>query len=461
MYYYKAHAKMTRPVLFFYNKNTGLRPVLTLPKYDTLNYTTPLKRLVEGFIFRYNVRTGLTKISIGTKIILAPQKIKLFSHTSSRIAAQTVVESFCSSSTRSAKTLFFCGFSLQREQRTKPEARFFWVLCAEYIYLLGIIDLIFRLLWKQQTTGRSKISSTRSPSRTFSGILLLLLFFFSLFVVVVEIKGVRPSSFRMRFPLAEMSSGRRLLQRRTLRDDAPLTMGHKLKLAEEVEKGLEDAGCPLPLRAHQIVGLDTARVFPVVQWLTTRAMALTNHREGRREEDFGDDELWRRTRAHGRRFWNDDDERVERNRKTTKKKSSLTTSTTSLTRRVERIQLNNSSTRTLRRTAESNAHRDLENEGEDKIINGCLMEFGHRVSGKRSLYYYFYNNRGSGAMATRAAAAARNREEKETNGDEGTSIGGGGGGGGEKEKEKETLNEEEEEEAAEEEEELLKREEAK
>ena len=229
-----------------------------------------------------------------------------------------------------------------------------------------------------------------------------------------------------------------------------LTMGHKLKLAEEVEKGLEDAGCPLPLRAHQIVGLDTARVFPVVQWLTTRAMALTNHREGRREEDFGDDELWRRTRAHGRRFWNDD-ERVERNRKTTKKKSSLTTSTTSLTRRVERIQLNNSSTRTLRRTAESNAHRDLENEGEDKIINGCLMEFGHRVSGKRSLYYYFYNNRGSGAMATRAAAAARNREEKETNGDEGTSRGGGGGG--EKEKEEETLNEEEEE--------VLKREEAK
>ena len=215
-------------------------------------------------------------------------------------------------------------------------------------------------------------------------------------------------------------------------DDAPLTMGHKLKLAEEVEKGLEDAGCPLPLRAHQIVGLDTARVFPVVQWLTTRAMALTNHREGRREED----DEWRRTRAHGRRFWNDDDERVERNRKTTKKKSSLTTSTTSLTRRVERIQLNNSSTRTLRRTAESNAHRDLENEGEDKIINGCLMEFGHRVSGKRSLYYYFYYNRGSGAMATRAAAAARNRGEKETNRDEGTSIGGGGGGGGEKEEER-------------------------
>ena len=237
-------------------------------------------------------------------------------------------------------------------------------------------------------------------------------------------------------------------------DDAPLTMGHKLKLAEEVEKGLEDAGCPLPLRAHQIVGLDSARVFPVVQWLTTRAMALTNHREGRREEDFGDDEWQSRTTraAHGRRrFWNDDDERVERNRKTTTKKSSLTTSTTSLTRHVERIQLNNSSTRTLRRTAESNAHRDLENEGEDKIINGCLMEFGHRVSGKRSLYYYFYNNRGSGAMATRAAAAVRNREEKETNGDEGTSRGGGG----EKEKEKETLNEEEEEE------EVLKREEAK
>ena len=37
-------------------------------------------------------------------------------------------------------------------------------------------------------------------------------------------------------------------------------MGQKLKLAESVERGLEDVGCPLPLRAHQIVGLDTARV---------------------------------------------------------------------------------------------------------------------------------------------------------------------------------------------------------
>ena len=223
-----------------------------------------------------------------------------------------------------------------------------------------------------------------------------------------------------------------------------LTMGQKLKLAESVERGLEDVGCPLPLRAHQIVGLDSEHVFPVVQWLTKRAMAK-NH-EGTEEDDE-----WRRTRD-GRRFSGSfcrgvNDEFVERDGK----KSSLMTSTS--TRRVERIQLNNNSvtnsTRTLRRTAESNVNRDLEKEGEEKIINGCLMEFGHQVSGKSSLYYYY--NRGSGAMAMRAAAAARNRGEKETNRDEGTSIGGGGGGGGGGEKEEEALNEEE----------LLKREEAK
>ena len=222
-----------------------------------------------------------------------------------------------------------------------------------------------------------------------------------------------------------------------------LTMGQKLKLAESVERGLEDVGCPLPLRAHQIVGLDSEHVFPVVQWLTKRAMAK-NH-EGTMEED----DEWRRTRD-GRRFSGSfcrgvNDEFVERDGK----KSSLMTSTS--TRRIERIQLNNNSvtnsTRTLRRTAESNINRDLEKEGEEKIINGCLMEFGHQVSGKSSLYYYY--NRGSGAMAMRAAAAARNRGEKETNRDEGTSVGGVGGGGGEKEEE--ALNEEE----------LLKREEAK
>ena len=41
------------------------RQVLTFPKYDTLNYTTPLKRLVEGFIFRYNVRPGLMRQKCG------------------------------------------------------------------------------------------------------------------------------------------------------------------------------------------------------------------------------------------------------------------------------------------------------------------------------------------------------------------------------------------------------------
>ncbi len=32
--------------------NTFVRQVLKFAQYDTLNYTTPLKILVEGFIFR-------------------------------------------------------------------------------------------------------------------------------------------------------------------------------------------------------------------------------------------------------------------------------------------------------------------------------------------------------------------------------------------------------------------------
>ena len=184
---------MTRPVLFFY-KNTGLRPVLTLPKYDTLNYTTPLKRLVEGFIFRYNVRTGLTKISIGTKIIMCASKNHHCFHVihASQTTSSAVLRRYQPSSSSAV-------FSLQREQRTKPEARFF---DAEYIYLLRTFSGT-----KQQTTGRSKISSTRSPSRTFSGILLLLP---PLPPLRRRRRNQRRSTKgRMRFPLADKSGRRR------------------------------------------------------------------------------------------------------------------------------------------------------------------------------------------------------------------------------------------------------------
>ena len=99
-----------------------------------------------------------------------PQKSNCF-HTSSRIAAQTVVESFCSSSTSSAKTPLLRFFLYSERAHETRSAIFLGVV--RRIYILGIIDFDFRLLWKQQTTGRSKISSTRSPSRTFSGILLL------------------------------------------------------------------------------------------------------------------------------------------------------------------------------------------------------------------------------------------------------------------------------------------------
>ena len=102
-----------------------------------------------------------------------PQKSNCF-HTSSRIAAQTVVESFCSSSTSSAKTPLL-RFFLYSERAAHETRSAIFLGVVRRIHILGIIDFDFRLLWKQQTTGRSKISSTRSPSRTFSGILLLLL----------------------------------------------------------------------------------------------------------------------------------------------------------------------------------------------------------------------------------------------------------------------------------------------
>jgi hypothetical protein len=67
-------------------------------------------------------------------------------------------------------------------------------------------------------------------------------------------------------------------------------------------------------------------------------------------------------------------------------------------------------TRTFRRAAESNVNRDLEREGEEKIRNGCLMEFGHRVNGKSRLY----DARGGGSsMMARAAAKNRGEEKKD------------------------------------------------
>lgn len=200
-----------------------------------------------------------------------------------------------------------------------------------------------------------------------------------------------------------------------------LNVGEKLKLAEDIERSLREIGCPLPLRAHQIVGLDSEHVFPVVQWLTKRAMRAT--RETMEENEEEEDEK----RRNGRR----------RNRWSAARSSdgfgasalgstSASASTTTRARdpfRSIQLQRNSVTTRTLRRAAESNLNRDLEREGEEKMTNGCLMEFGHRVSGRSRLYGT--RTGGSSALATRAAAeaAARSRSEKteKDGGDEGTS----------------------------------------
>ena len=176
------------------------------------------------------------------------------------------------------------------------------------------------------------------------------------------------------------------------KEEETMTMGEKLKLCEEVERGIGEIGCPLPLRAHQICGLDSEKVFPVVQWLTKRAMVLAGEKVVVKEEE---EEEWERGGGG-------DGGRIRRSR------------LQSLFLRESVILKNN--TRTFRRAAESNVNRDLEREGEEKIRNGCLMEFGHRVNGKSRLC----DARGGGSsmMATRAAAAAaaKNRGEEKKDG---------------------------------------------
>ena len=202
-----------------------------------------------------------------------------------------------------------------------------------------------------------------------------------------------------------------------------LNVGEKLKLAEDIERSLREVGCPLPLRAHQIVGLDSENVFPVVQWLTKRAMRAT--RESMEENEEEEDEKRRNGRRRNR--WNaarrSSDGFGASGLCSRSASASTTTTRTRDPFRSIQLQRNSVTTRTLRRAAESNLNRDLEREGEEKMTNGCLMEFGHRVSGRSRLYGTRAG--GSSALATRAAAeaAARSRSEKteKDGGDEGTS----------------------------------------
>lgn len=51
-------------------------------------------------------------------------------------------------------------------------------------------------------------------------------------------------------------------------------------MGEAIEEALQRMGCPHPLQAHQIQGLDYQAVLPVVQWLVKRVLATL--------EEFGD-----------------------------------------------------------------------------------------------------------------------------------------------------------------------------
>ena len=182
-------------------------------------------------------------------------------------------------------------------------------------------------------------------------------------------------------------------KKRGKEEEKTMTMGEKLKLCEEVERGIGELGCPLPLRAHQICGLDSEKVFPVVQWLTKRAMVLAGEKVVVKEDKEGEWErggggsLFGKTRRQSGR--------IRRSR---------------LQSLLLRESVTKNNTRTFRRAAESNVNRDLEREGEEKIRNGCLMEFGHRVNGKSRLY----DARGGGSsMMARAAAKNRGEEKKD------------------------------------------------
>ncbi|KAL3696439.1 hypothetical protein R1sor_010515 [Riccia sorocarpa] len=61
-------------------------------------------------------------------------------------------------------------------------------------------------------------------------------------------------------------------------DDA--TLYYKIKVGEAIEESLQRMGCPHPLQAHQIQGLDYQAVLPVIQWLVKRVLATL--------EEFGD-----------------------------------------------------------------------------------------------------------------------------------------------------------------------------
>ena len=175
-------------------------------------------------------------------------------------------------------------------------------------------------------------------------------------------------------------------------EEKTMTMGEKLKLCEEVERGIGELGCPLPLRAHQICGLDSEKVFPVVQWLTKRAMVLAGEKVVVKEDKEGEWErggggsLFGKTRRQSGR--------IRRSR---------------LQSLLLRESVTKNNTRTFRRAAESNVNRELEREGEEKIRNGCLMEFGHRVNGKSRLY----DARGGGSSMMARAAAKNRGEEKD------------------------------------------------
>lgn len=63
-----------------------------------------------------------------------------------------------------------------------------------------------------------------------------------------------------------------------------LNMGQKIRLAEKIVASLKIMECPLVLGAHQIQGLDYAKIYPVLNWLIRKLMESRDTRGERNKK---------------------------------------------------------------------------------------------------------------------------------------------------------------------------------
>ena len=147
-----------------------------------------------------------------------------------------------------------------------------------------------------------------------------------------------------------------------------MNVGQKLRLAEKLVKAIERLRCPFKIEAHQIVGLDSQELYPVYHWLIKRAMVCEEReKKNSRKESLRSFDVGNSNSSNSRRL-----QEQQRQRRSFNDVSTL------FARRY------GSARRILRRAPET-ILRDLENDDEIRLRNGCLIEFGHKVTFKGSI----------------------------------------------------------------------------